>query len=367
MSPRIGLDYLPAVCHAPGIGRYGRELVRALVQLPDVPELRLFEVGGGERAMEGAPLGLAGASVFRRSSRAPRRAVEWLHRVTGLGADRLLGGVDLFHRMHAGYPPVSAALQLLPLAELPPAGSRADAALAGALDGIDDVLVFCEHYREQVARRYGMSGERVHTVAVGCDHWRRDLADATVAPATPARLLVLGAVRSERHPLAVLRALEALRAGGVEAELVFIGRPGDAAGDLRRALRASPAGDVVRWIESPVERDMPALLASATVLVHLADDEGTAVTPLEAFSLGVPVVATRLPAFEEALGGGAELLPAPDTHAPAALAEAIARAIRGRSDGPAAAHRRALAEAYPWDRNARETLGLWRRILARGR
>ena len=28
---RIGLDYWPATTHAPGIGRYARELVRALV------------------------------------------------------------------------------------------------------------------------------------------------------------------------------------------------------------------------------------------------------------------------------------------------------------------------------------------------
>lgn len=366
MSPRVGLDYLPAVCHAPGIGRYARELVRALVRLPDTPELCLFEVGGGKRVIEGAALGLAGARVVRRSSHAPRRCVEWLHRWTGIGADRLLGGVDLFHRSHAHYPPVSRALQLLPLAELPPAGSGADAALARALDAIDDVLVFCRHYGAEVARRYGKAQGRVHVVAVGCDHWLRDLDGAGVEPAAPARLLVLGAVRGPRHPLAVVRAFEALRAGGVEAELLFVGRAGDTAEELRAALRASSAGAAVRWIEAPVERDMPALVASAAVLVHLADDEGTAVTPLEAFALGVPVVATRLPAFEEALGGAAELLPSSASLAPEALAGALDRAIAGRADAAASERRRAIAEAHPWARNARETLDTWREMLARG-
>jgi hypothetical protein len=31
--PRIGLDWLPARAHWPGVGRYARELARALVRL----------------------------------------------------------------------------------------------------------------------------------------------------------------------------------------------------------------------------------------------------------------------------------------------------------------------------------------------
>ena len=45
---RVGLDYLPATTHWPGVGRYVREFVRALVRLEGtsgdlVHELRLFE------------------------------------------------------------------------------------------------------------------------------------------------------------------------------------------------------------------------------------------------------------------------------------------------------------------------------------
>ena len=46
---RVGMDYLAAVTHPPGVGRYVRELVRAVVRLDERPALALFELGGGAR------------------------------------------------------------------------------------------------------------------------------------------------------------------------------------------------------------------------------------------------------------------------------------------------------------------------------
>lgn len=379
MSPRIGIDYLPAVCHAPGVGRYARELVRALVQLEACPQLALFEVGGGERLFDDAALGLDPVAsrtvedgrsqmrparpVRRMRSRLPRRAVELLHRLTRVGADRLLGGVDLFHRVRPDYPPVSRALELLPVPELPARGSSADERLARALERADDALVFSDHYRREVARRYGLSSERVHRVPIGCDHWLRDLAHRTPEASARPRLLVLGAVRRERHHAVILDAFERLRAGGCDAELLLVGRAGDAAQAFRGQLAASPANAAVRWIDQPREADMPALVAGSSCLVHLAEDEGTAVTPLEAFAMGLDVVASRLPAFAEALGEQALLL---EDGPPVVerLADALACAIERR--GPRLADaRRARAAEFSWRENARLTIDVWQRMLER--
>ena len=49
-QPRVGIDYLQAVSHAPGVGRYAREMVRALVRQANCPDLRLFEWGRGGRS-----------------------------------------------------------------------------------------------------------------------------------------------------------------------------------------------------------------------------------------------------------------------------------------------------------------------------
>ena len=55
--PRVGLDLWPATTHAPGAGRYARELVRALARLTAPPRLSLLDVGPGAR-IQASGLGL---------------------------------------------------------------------------------------------------------------------------------------------------------------------------------------------------------------------------------------------------------------------------------------------------------------------
>jgi len=77
---RVGIDYLPAVTHAPGAGRYARELVRALLRLEDRPEIALYEVGRAERTVEERALGLPadGRGLARLVSTRSRRLSEWI-------------------------------------------------------------------------------------------------------------------------------------------------------------------------------------------------------------------------------------------------------------------------------------------------
>jgi len=369
----VGVDYLPAVCHAPGIGRYARELVRALVRLEDPSfELRLFELGGGSRTVDEAALGLEQHPVRRLRGRLPRRAQRWLARLTGTDAARLLGGVDLFHRSRLEDPPLLRTPEVLPVLELPPAGSAGDASLARAIRRSSAVVVPSQHYARAVAERYDLGGDRVHHVGVGCEHWSRELhtsSDPAAGPQAPSRprLIVLGAVRHTRHPLIVLSALEQVRAGGVDAELVWVGRPGDAAADLTAALERSPARDAFRWVRAPRERDLGPLVADATILLHLADDEGSAVTPLEAFSLGTAVVASRLPAFEEVLGSQATLLDGPAIASGSSLLpDALARVLLEPLDAEQVRSRRRIAAQHTWQASARRTVEVWQHVRALG-
>lgn len=369
----VGVDYLPAVCHAPGIGRHARELVRALVRLEDPAfELRLFELGGGSRTVGEAALGLEGYRVQRLRGRLPRRAQRWLARLTGADAARLLGGVDVFHRNRPQDPPLRRTPEILPVLELPLLGSASDAALARAVRRASAVVVASQHYARAVAGRYDLSPDRVHHVGVGCEHWSRELpaashaAEHSRAHGRP-RLVVLGAVRRARHPLVVLSALERLRAGGVDAELVWVGRPADAAAELAAALERSPAREVFRWVRKPREQDLGPLLAGATILLHVADDEGSAVTPLEAFSLGTAVVASQLPAFEEALGGEATLLEVPAVASGSALlSDTLARVLLEPWDPERMRSRQRIATTHSWQASAAKTVEVWQHVHTLG-
>lgn len=374
MTLKVGLDYLPAVCHAPGIGRYARELVRALVRLEEPPELALFELGWGARRVGGEALGLDGARVRRLRGRIPRRAIELWCRLARSGADHLLGGVDLFHRVRPHHPPLAEAPEVLPIPELPPAGCAADDALGAAARRAAGVIVFCRDYGERVVERYGVDPGRVHRVPVGCDHWERDLAGPPPdRGSAPPELLVLGAVRADRTPLTVLAGFERLLAAGVRARLHFAGRAGDAGAALTAALARSTAARSVEWTRHPRERDLPRLVAGAAALVHLAEDEGTPVTPLEALRLGTAVVASPLPAFREALGEASadDVLwlstpgNGPQSDAADGLAAALARTLQVTDvEGPRRSRRR-LAAPFTWAANARKTLDVWQHIRTR--
>ncbi|MFT4542745.1 MAG: glycosyltransferase involved in cell wall biosynthesis [Planctomycetota bacterium] len=370
---RIGFDYLTAVCHAPGVGRYGRELVRAMVRLQECPQLALFEIGGGERVMEGAPLGLEAAPagrVKRLRLPLPRRAIELGSRLFGLGADRLLGGVDLFHRTTLDYPPVSRAPEVLPVSELPDVGSATETRMRAAARRAVAVVVFSEHYAHLVIDRFGLDTERVHITPVGCDHWVRDRETdaresaqlgADAAPRAP-QILALGALRSERSPDALVAGYTRWIESGGDQDLCFIGRTGDATEAFERARAASSASHRIRWISDPRESDMPRIVAASTVLVHLDAVAGTPVTPLEAMAMGLPVVARRLPAFVEALGETAIWIDQDDS---LTLAEAIETATIQAQDAESRELRLACARRHPWSRCAEATLQVWRQALER--
>jgi len=364
----VGLDYLPAVQHAPGVGRYVRELVRALVLRADAPRLSLFEGGLGPRPMEGAPLGLAAARapLTRRRVRLPRRALELLAQC-GLGAERLVGRPDLFHRVHPLHPPLSGGLDTLALAELPDAGSARDTLVGAAARAAAGVLVFDATFAARLAARYDLDPARIGVVPVGSEHWERDLrASGDVArahaPRSPPELVVLGALRRARDPVRVLAAFEALKRGGVDARLVFVGRAGDAAEDFRAALLGAAARAHVTWIETLAEGDLAARVAGATALVHLAEDEGSAVTPLEAARLGLAVVASDLPAFRAVFGGALSYVSPGDS--PQQVADQLARALLEGADEAQRARQRQRAATYTWDASAGAHLAAWGRILS---
>lgn len=363
--PPIGIDYTAAVGHAPGVGRYARELVRALVRLPDADArpLVLVEVGRGPTPLEGAPLGLDGAPhparVVRRRLRLPRRIIS---RMPGAGA-LISRGCRLFHRVAPESPPIGPTPFTLAVAEFPPAGTAGTAAsraLSAAAQTAAGLFVFSADARERLVRDHGAPRDRVHQLPVGTEHWERAL--ESPVPLRPTRdILVLGALRRARAPLDVLRGFEALRARGAHARLLLVGRPGDAAEAFRHALGASSVREHVRWIEEPDEARMPRCVGGSAVLLHLAADEATPVTPLEALRMGLPVVASPLPAFREALGDAGRWVDGGDA---AAVGLALAGALEAGDDSTTRSALRDRAAPYTWRASAEAHARAWDSILA---
>jgi len=356
MSVVLGLDWSAAATHAPGVGRFGRELVRAFVRGAGAGvEVALFEQGRVQR-LPRAMLGLDGPDVVRaprvhRVWRLPKRLIAPL--VSTLGADRIVGGCDVFLRAQPRAPRVARARTAWAISQWPAQGPASDDAAAARefrldLAANDLLLVFAACAAERLVAEFGVARERVLVLPVGADHWLRD-ASVLASASEPRSVVVLGAVEARREPVAVLEAFERVHAQGLAQRLHFVGRRGDAAEDLARALGFSSVRRDVTWTDEPVEADLPAIVAGAAALVHVATGEATAVTPLEALTFGVPVVVSDTPEFREALGALAEY-PAPSTprRRGAAIAQALERALVSSDDSASRANRRALAAPFTW-------------------
>lgn len=367
-ATRIGIDYWPAVTHAPGVGRYVRELVRALVRLEGCPPLGLYEMGPGSRSLPKASLGLQGArpglSIKRPRARLPRRLLDGLSDRVGLTADRVLGGVGLFHRAFPDRPRLGAVPEVLPVSEIPGEGPGRTI-WAQALGRAAAVIAFSTDLGNRLVRDHGLDPQRLHVLRVGCEHWSRDLEGEEVE-VDPTRFVVLGALHPRRSPSAILDALGLLVSSGVDVHLDWIGRAAEGSQEFHRRAEEGPLAGRVRWIHRPEETELPRQVARASALIHLAEDEGTPVTPLEACSLGTAVIASRLPAFEEALGGQATWIEDDELRGdPRGLAWKLGQALESARDEGARARRRALASGFTWEANALATLGLWSEVLSR--
>lgn len=349
----VGLDYWPGSVHEPGRGRYLREVVAALARIEDGPRLRLVDWGPGAR------LAMQPEESDRLTLRRVLLPRSWLVRAarSELGARALARGCDLVHGCDLRALTGRRAPAVVAVSEWPQE-SRDLASAAG-------IVAFSEHAARRLRDEAGVVPERVHVIPVGCEHFARGMPPPSRDPRRPVAL-ALGRIDHARAPLAILAACERLRDEGVAVELEFLGQRGDAYDELRARVTRSRICAFVRFDSAPTDALVRAALARASALVHLSDGELTPVTPLEALACGVSVVATRAPAFVEALGEHAIWVEPPvDDVQPEALALAIASALSCASD-PAAAERRIRhAARYSWAAHAALTLRAWREILAR--
>lgn len=307
--------------HAPGAGRYTRELVRALAPLVAERELSLYEVGRAPRLLPEHSLGPISALDRRRSQR-PRRLSAWLP-ARWRYADLELGGVEIFHQTSPQHVPLARARASSALTDFP----RPDAALE-ALRRMAAIFVFSTALQQAWQERLGAGTTRLLRVNVGCEHWARELPEPLPA-AEPVQWAILG------RP-----------------------QPGEGR-ELLRELAPAEGAQLCEYLPGTSEALLPRAIAQASVVLHFLPQAGTPVTALEALALGVPVLTPVSEVFEEALG--ACYLPVRSLRRED-LRQAIRAACRLRHDANWQRQARAQAARFTWAACAQAHLEAWRAL-----
>ena len=316
-----------------GRNRTGEEtyLLNLLRQLPFVaPDLTF---GAVTRHPELVPEGVEAIELQARTQEA---RMAW-------GLPRLLRRLrpDLAHFQHAlplgWHGPTVVTLHDLHFERDPSAMGLLDrltfkAVVPRAARRADQVIAVSERTKRDAIELYGIPPDKVTVTPHGVD--------PAFGPGDGTHdgyLLFVGAVQERKDPLA---AADAARAAGLP--LVVVGPEKEPA--LVRELRARGV-DVRGWVEKP---ELAELYRRAAALLLPSRYEGFGVPVLEAMASGTPVVLSDDPALREVAGGAA----APDVSA--ALAERERYGALGLE----------RAAAFSWERSARATADVYRRVLA---
>ncbi len=224
------------------------------------------------------------------------------------------------------------------------------------------VVAVSAHTARTITDAYPQAAGRVHVVPEGAP------AVAAVQPAevdvvlarhriTPPYFLAVGTIERRKNIPAIIGAFEHFLAGGHDASLALVGRPGYGHWEIDRRIDRSPArGRIVRPGYVPA-RDLPPLLAGAQALLLLSESEGFGLPALEAMALGCPVIAARAGALPETCGEAALLVDprdAPQTAGAMALLHADLAFRRNLVDKGMV-----NLERFSWERHADRLAELW--------
>ncbi len=352
---QVALDTHPRYTARAGAARYVRGLLDGLRGLGD--DVAVTEIVW--------PVANFDYAQPRRAWRTFYREFWWAHRHAG--AAIRAAGADLVHFTAPPFiprPTVPEVVTLYDLAVLRfPERFRAWQRRAGTrrlrrLAGADRVICLSRFTADEATQLLPLDARRLVVVHLG-GAWREE--DAAAAPADftapPEFLLFVGSLEPGKN-LALLRTIyvHAAERGAPLPPLVIVGArwagvPSEGPPPAGWTYAGHQADAVLRW-----------LYRHARALVFPSRYEGFGLPVVEAMSLGCPVVCGPVASLPEVAGDAACFAKLePDD-----FESAIRRVLRDESyAADLRARGRRRAEAFTWERCARETLAVYRTAAGR--
>ena len=215
---------------------------------------------------------------------------------------------------------------------------------------------------EEVVEHFRVDPARVVPIYHGIPKlfFDRALAESAVAPLSGRRfVLALGTIEPRKDLPLLARAFDELSSSLPDLMLVIAGKDGWGADRLTSAIARLKSRSKIFRLGYVTPETRRWLLRNASVFVYPSIYEGFGFPPLEAMSVGTPVVSTNAGALREVLSKDSAVLV--DSGDQEGLAAGIARVVADPSE--ASRLREAgieHARGFSWDRCATELASLYR-------
>jgi len=411
---RIGFDITVLYVAEAGVFYYTYNLIRALLDEDRQNEYLLLDYypihGGWKQPAEPWEISTTNAELVRRHGLRHRRLADWkpmgrgvLQRAGDL-VDRVLfrpwsaaaqavmrrrlmpalDGLDVFHSSDVLLWRQPGALNVITIYDLTTVlfpeyhttrnRELQERKLRFAQQEADVVIAISEATKRDVVTHLGIPGERVHVVYGGVDAAMRPIGDSEVLARALAPMgldpggyiLHVGTIEPRKNLVRLVEAYSRVRKmmPPPVPKLALVGAKGWHFEEVFERVEALGLEDHVLFTKRVGRDTLSFVYNGAALFVYPSLYEGFGLPVLEAMACGVPVITSNVSSLPEIVGNAGVLLDPTD-------AEELATAMTDLlSDG---GRRLALREAglerarhFSWERAARDTLAVYRRVRAVG-
>lgn len=360
----IGIDASRlAVGERTGTETYTRELIMALGRLQSPERVRLYL--NADEPTTGLPAGMEPVCIpFPRFWTHVRLSWEMTRRPPGV----LFVPAHVVPLRHPRTVVTIHDLGYLHLPDAHPARQRRmlDLTTRWSVRAARHVIAISAQTRDDLIASYGVPPGKISVVPHGVRPTTP--VDPAVARAARERLgvrepyvLAVGTVQPRKNLGRLAAAMAVVKAAGLPHRLVLAGKRGWLAEEVEREIAVSGAADRVDRLGYVADADLAALYAAARVVAFPSLFEGFGLPALEAMAAGVPVLAANRGALAETAGDAGLLV---DPESTEAITAGLLSLLTEAEDARARriARGRARASVFPWERTARETLEILRRV-----
>ncbi|MBI4789923.1 MAG: glycosyltransferase family 4 protein [Chloroflexi bacterium] len=373
MQLKIGIDFTSAARERAGIGRYARELVRALARRDRLNEYLLFvpRDAHDDLLRFGWP---ANFSIKHAPLTERVLAALWHRARVPLPVEAFVGAVDVFYSPDFLLPPTWARKTIVTVHDLsyvrmpecfPDVLKRyLNRSVPRAVRRADLVLADAASTQRDLEDIYRLPSEKIKVLYSGVD--ARFCPEIPEAEKTRVRekyklvapyLLSVGTLQPRKNYARLIQAFSRLSNFELPTsnfQLVIVGSKGWMFDEVFQTVERLGLQDRVLFPDFVSDDDLPALFAMATLFVYPSLYEGFGLPVAEAMACGVPVVCSNASSLPEVAGDAALYFDPRDVEA---MADAMRRALGSESlRDDLRAKGLARVKRFTWEKAAGELL-----------